>query len=142
MTHNGHRSGNRNGKVREDLLRQSQETRNKLVRTVERLDERRHDTFDVRRQLERHLKHFALAGGLLIVGAAATSAFVMYRLMTSGRRRRSARLRLAKGVWRHPDRGLRAQRGSFVSEVARSLAFTLTTSVLAAPLRRALRGMR
>ncbi len=138
MTHNG----NRNGKVREDLLRQSQDMRDKLVRTVERLDGRRHDAFDVRKQLERHLKQFAVAGGLVILGTAAGAAFVMYRLMTTERRRSRARWRLAKDVWSHPDRELRAQRGSFGSEVVRSVAFSLATSLLAAPLRRALRGLR
>ena len=138
MIHNG----NRNGKVREDLLRQSQDMRDKLVRTVERLDGRRHDAFDVRKQLERHLKQFAIAGGLVIVGTAASTAFVMYRLMTAERRRSRARWRLAKDVWRRPDRELRAQRGSFGSEVVRSVAFSIATSLLAAPLRRALRGLR
>jgi hypothetical protein len=140
MSHDG--NGNRSGKVREDLLRQSQDMRSKLVRTVERLDERRHAAFDVRRQLERHLKQFALAGGLVILATAAGSAFVMYRLMTTERRRRSARWRLAKDVWSHPDRELRAQRGSFGREVVRSVAFSIATSLLAAPFRRALRGLR
>jgi hypothetical protein len=135
-------NGSRNGRVREDLLRQSRDTRNKLAATVERLDERRHDAFDVRKQLERHLKHIAIAGGLVIAGTAATSSFVMYRLLTVERRRRRARLRLAKGVWTHPERELRARRGSFAVEVLRSLAFTLATSLLAAPLRRAVRGLR
>jgi hypothetical protein len=138
MTHNG----NRNGKVREDLLRQSQDMRDKLVRTVERLDGRRHDAFDVRKQLERHLKQVAIAGGVLIAGTAASAAYVMYRLMTAERRRRNARWRLAKDVWSRPERELRAQRGSFGMEVARSVAFSLATSLLAAPLRRALRGLR
>jgi hypothetical protein len=135
-------NGNRNGSVREDLLRQSQDMRNKLVRTVGQLDERRHDAFDVRKVIERHLKQVAIAGGLVIVGTAATAALVMYRLMTVGRRRRDARWRLAKGVWEHPEREIRAQRGSFVGEVLRSLAFTLATSLLAAPLRRTIRGLR
>ena len=138
MTHNG----NRNGKVREDLLRQSEDMRDKLVRTVERLDGRRHDAFDVRKQLERHLKQFAIAGAVLIVSTAAGAAYVMYRLMTTERRRSRARWRLAKDVWSHPDRELRAQRGSFGSEVVRSVAFSLATALLAAPLRRVLRGLR
>jgi hypothetical protein len=138
MTHNG----NRNGKVREELLQQSQDMRDKLVRTVERLDGRRHDAFDVRKQLERHLKQFAIAGAVLIVSTAAGAAYVMYRLMTTERRRSRARWRLAKDVWSHPDRELRAQRGSFGSEVVRSVAFSLATALLAAPLRRALRGLR
>jgi hypothetical protein len=140
MSDNG--GGNRNRKVREELLRQSQDTRNKLVRTVERLDERRHAAFDVRRQLKRHLTQFAVAGGLVIVATAAGSAFVMYRLMTAGRRRRGARWRLAKDVWSHPERELRAQRGSFGAEVVRSVAFSIATALLAAPFRRALRTLR
>jgi hypothetical protein len=134
-------SGNRNGKVREDLLRQSRDMRGKLARTVERLDERRHAAFDVRRQLERHLKQFAVAGGLVILATAAGSAFVMYRLMTTERRRRSARWRLAKDIWSRPERELRAQRGSFGAEVVRSVAFSIATSLFAAPFRHALRGL-
>jgi hypothetical protein len=140
MSHDG--SGNRNGKIRDDLLRQSQDTRDKLVRTVERLDERRHAALDVRRQLKRHLTQFVVASGLVVVATAAGSAFVMYRLMTGHRRRRSARWRLAKDVWSHPERELRAQRGSFGAEVARSVAFTIATALLAAPFRRALRALR
>jgi hypothetical protein len=135
-------NGNRNGRACEDLLRQAQDMRNKLARSVARLGERRHDTFDVRKVMERHLKQLAIAGGVVVVGTAATAAFVMYRLMTAGRRRRDARWRLAKGAWEHPERELRARRGSFVGEVLRSLAFTLTTSLLAAPLRRTVRGLR
>ena len=53
--------------------------RNKLARSVARLDERRHDAFDVRKVMERHLKQVAIAGGVVVVGTAATAAFVMHR---------------------------------------------------------------
>ena len=130
-------NGSRNGKTREDLLRRSQDMRAKLVRSVERLDERRHDAFDVRKQIQRHLQQLAIAGGLVIVGTAGTAAFVMYRLMTAARRRRGARWRLAKGMWVHPERELRARRGPVRAERSlRSLAFTVVTSLLSAPLRR------
>jgi hypothetical protein len=135
-------NGSRNGRTREDLLRRSQDMRAKLVRSVERLDERRHDAFDVRKQLQRHLKQLAIAGGLVIVGTAGTAAFVMYRLMTAQHRRRGARWRLAKDMWDHPERELRAQRGPFAGEVLRSLAFSVVTSLLSVPLRRAIRGIR
>ena len=138
MSQNGHR----NGKVREDLLRQSQDMRNKLVRTVERIDERRHDAFDVRKQLARHLKQIVIGAGLVMVGSAAAAAFLTYRAMTAERRRRRARWRLAKGAWNQPERELRAQRGSFVGEVLRSLGLTLATSLLSVPVRRVVRGSR
>ncbi len=129
-------NGSRNGRAREDLLRRSQDMRAKLVRSVERLDERRHDVFDVRKQIQRHLKQFAILGGLLIVGSAGTAAYVMHRLMTAEHRRRGARWRLAKGMWAHPERELRARRGSFGAEVLRSVAFTVVTSLVSAPVRR------
>jgi hypothetical protein len=135
-------NGNRNGKAREDLLRQSQDMRNKLVRTVERLDERRHDAFDLRRQLARHLKLVIVGAGLVVAGAAGAAVFVTYRAMTAERRRRRARWRLAKDAWNQPERELRAQRGSFVGEVLRSLGLTLATSLLSLPLRRVVRGSR
>jgi hypothetical protein len=138
MSHNG----GRNGKAREDLLRQSQDMRNKLVRTVERIDQRRHDAFDVRKQLARHLKAAAIGAGLVIVGTAGAAAFVTYRTLTIERRRRRARWRLARDAWDRPQRELRAQRGSFIGEVLRSLTFTLATSLLAAPLRRFVRSWR
>jgi hypothetical protein len=134
-------NGSRNGKAREDLLRRSHDMRAKLVRSVERLDERRHDAFDVRKQIQRHLRAAAIAGGLVIVGTAGTAAFVMYRIMTSHQRRRGARWRLAKGMWQNPERELRAQRGPFAGEVLRSLAFSVVTAVLSSRLRRAV-GVR
>jgi hypothetical protein len=137
MSQNGR---NGNGKSREDLLRRSQDMRAKLVRSVERLDERRHDAFDVRKQLQRHVKQLAIAGGLAVIATAGASAFVMYRLMTSHRRRRGARWRMAKGMWTHPERELRARRGSFVEEVLRSVAFTAVTALLSVPVKRVLRG--
>jgi hypothetical protein len=135
-------NGSRNGKAREDLLRRSHDMRAKLVRSVERLDERRHDAFDVRKQIQRHLRAAAIAGGLVIIGTAGTAAFVMYRIMTSQQRRRGARWRLAKGMWEHPERELRARRGPFAGEVLRSVAFSVVTAVLSARLRRAVVGGR
>jgi hypothetical protein len=142
MTDHARRNGKRNGKLRDDLLRQSDEMRNKLVRTVARIDERRHDTFDVRKQINRHLKQVAIAAGLILVGTSGVVAFAVYRVMSASQRRQGARWRLAKDAWSHPQRELRARRSSFAVEVLRSLAFTALTTLLAAPIRRAVRGTR
>jgi hypothetical protein len=133
------RNGGQNGRLRADLVRQADEMRTKLARTVERIDQRRHDAFDLRKQVERHLRQLAIAAGVVVVGAAGLSAYLGYRVVTAGHRRRQARLRLAKSMWTQPDRRLRAARGSFAAEVLRSLAFTAVTTLLSMPLRRLLR---
>jgi hypothetical protein len=131
-------NGNHNGKLlRSELLRQADDTRTKLARTVERIDHRRHQAFDVRRQIEKHIKQLAIAAGLVVVGTAGLAAFFTHRLLTSGRRRRRARWQLARSVWREPERELRAQRGSFAGEILRSVALAAATSLLASPVRRA-----
>jgi hypothetical protein len=130
--------------------------RNKLARTVERIDQRRHDVLDVKKQVVRHLKEIAVFAGLVVVATGAASAYVMHRLLTAGHRR-------GRGGWLGPalqrlgDRGRRSgggrgreewvvrpegRRRSFARDVVRSLALTLITSLLARPLKRAVRGTR
>ena len=135
------------GNLRTDLLRQADDMRNKLARTVERIDQRRHDVLDVKKQVTKHLKEIALLVGLVIVGVAGASAFVVHKLLTSAQRRRRggwlgpALRRL--GERREPRAGWEVRpasdggrRRSFVGDVVRSLALTLVTSLLARPLKR------
>ncbi|HEX4447538.1 MAG TPA: hypothetical protein VH044_12405 [Polyangiaceae bacterium] len=134
-----------NDSLRADLLRQADDTRHKLVRTVERLDQRRHDVLDVRKQVARHLKGIGIGVALLVVAAAGASALVMHRVLTAVERR-------GRGGWRsrvrarapraRPPAPPLAPRRSFTRDVLRSLAFTLVTTLLARPLRRVVGGAR
>ena len=124
--HDGHR---------EDLLRQAENVRTKLVTTLERIDQRRHDLLDVPKQLGRHLKGAAVVVGLMIVASAGVTAFATYRLVAGSVRPRST-WRLPRVVGAGSERGGPPRR-SFVKDVARSLALTLVTTLLARPLRRA-----
>ena len=124
------------GGLRADLLRQADHTRHKLVRTVERLDQRRHDVLDVRRQVARHLKGIGIGVAVLVVAVAGASALVMQRVLTAVERR-------GRGGWRSRAKSPpAAPRRSFTRDVLRSLAFTLVTTLLARPLRRAVGGAR
>ena len=135
------------GALRTDLLRQADDMRNKLARTVERIDQRRHDVLDVKKQVTRHLKEIALLVGLVVVGVAGASAFAMHRILTSGQRQRQGgwlgpalkRLgerREPRGGWEVRPASDGGRRRSFVGDVVRSLALTLVTSLLARPLKR------
>jgi hypothetical protein len=142
MNGNDHRNGN----LRDDLIRQADDVRTKLVTTFEQIDQRRHDVFNVPKQIERHLKTAAIVAGLVIAATAAAATFATYRLLTAGSRRRHPRWQ----GWRKGERvergsavaHTRAPRRSFVREAVRSLALTFVTTLLGAPVRRAAGGRR
>jgi ABC-type Fe3+ transport system permease subunit len=126
-----------NGKSREDLAQEANQVRSKLFRTVEQLDQRRHQAFDLRIQLERHVRQAAIGAGLLLVTTAGAVAVVVYRITTAAQRRRRSRWHLAKEVWQHPERALHAERRSFFRDVGRSLLMSVVTTAVTIPARRA-----
>jgi hypothetical protein len=125
---------------REDLQRQADDVRSKLVTTIERIDQRRHDLLDVPRQIGRHLKGVAVVVGLMVVASAGLTALATYRLVAR-RAAPASPWRLALGAGAGSERAAPPRR-SFVKDVARSLALTLVTTLLARPLRRAVGGSR
>lgn len=128
---------NHNGKSRDDLARQANQVRTKLLRTVEQLDQRRHEAFDLKLQMQRHFRQLAVAGGLLLVATAASVALVVERVTTAAERRRRNRWRFARRVWWHPERVLRAERRSFFGEIVRGVLLVAVTTALTIPARRA-----
>ncbi len=128
---------NHNGKSRDDLARQANQVRTKLLRTVEQLDQRRHDALDLRVQMQRHFRQLVIAGGVLVLATAGAVALVVERVATAAQRRRRNRWRLAKRLWFHPDRELRAERRSFLGEIVRAVLLTVVTTALTIPARRA-----
>ncbi len=140
------------GKSREALLREADEARTRLLRTVVVLDQRRHHALDLPKQMGHYLRRFAIVGAIVAVGAVGTgavTALAVHRVMTRARRRsrhQGGLRRLARSVVRLPDRETRAtretrpKRRSFMVEVVRSLMLTLVTTALRVPLRRAIRG--
>jgi hypothetical protein len=124
-----------NGKTRDEIAHEADLVRARLLRTVEQLDQKRHNAVDIRRQLREHTAQLAVFAGLLLAAAAGTVAIAVHRMATSAERRRRQRWLLAKRMWRHPDRELRAERGSFGAEVLRSILLTVTTTLVALPAR-------
>jgi hypothetical protein len=128
---------NHNGKSRDELAREANEVRSKLMRTVEQLDRRRHQAVDVRLQMKRHLRQLVVAGAVLVVLTAGTVALLVNRVATATERRRRHRWTLAKDVWRHPERAIRRERRPFLSELARAVLLSAASALLAIPVRRA-----
>lgn len=125
------------GKSHDELAREANQVRTKLLRTVEQLDARRHDAFDLRSQLDRHLKQLAVAGGVLVLATAGAVALAVHGVQRAAERRRRDRWKLARHLWRHPERAMRAERRSLVGELGRSVLLSVLSAAVAIPVRRA-----
>jgi hypothetical protein len=139
MNHNGH---NGHSKAREDLTRQANLVRSKLLRTVEVLDQRRHDALDLKVQLQRHVRQVVLLAGIALVGTAVAVAFAVHRISTSPERRRRNRRTLALQLWRRPDLVMRSSRRTgrpFAVELLRSVLLGVATSLVLLPARRSIK---
>jgi hypothetical protein len=128
---------NHNGKSRDELAREANQVRTKLLRTVEQLDRRRHEALDLRAQLQRHVSQLVVVGGAILLGTCAALVLVVHRISTATERRRSNRWRLAKRVWWHPERALRAdRRTSFLGAILRPVLLALVNALVILPARR------
>jgi hypothetical protein len=128
---------NHNGKSRDELAREANQVRTKLLRTVEQLDRRRHDALELRVQVQRHMRQLAVAGGAILVGTCAAMVLLVHRISTATERRRRNRWRLVKGAWQHPERALRAERRtSYLGALLRPLLLVLANALVMFPLRR------
>jgi len=138
MNHNGH------PKSRDDLTRQANVVRSKLLRTVEVLDQRRHDAVDLKLQLKRHVRQVVALGGLAVVFTAAAVAFAVHRVSTAPERRRRNRRQLARQMWGRPDLVVRSARRTgrpFAVELLRSVLLGLATTLVLLPARRGMKRM-
>jgi hypothetical protein len=141
MNHNGHDG---HGKAREELTRQANMVRSKLLRTVEVLDQRRHDALDLRLQMQRHVRQVVALAGIALVFTAGAVAVAVHHLSTAPERRRRNRLRLAREMWRRPDLVMRSARRKgrpFGAELLRSVLLGLATTLLLIPARRGMKVM-
>jgi hypothetical protein len=148
MTHNGKsrtqlaRTAEAIGR-RETLVRQADDVRTKLMRTVEQLDQRRHRLQGLRADMTEQVKRVAVTAGLVLLAAVGAAAYTVERLAGAAARRRRTRWRLAKDAWNNPSASLKTLRGnmrperrSFFGEVIRSLLLAIVTTAVTIPARR------
>ena len=133
---------NHNGKSRDELAREANQVRTKLLRTVEQLDRRRHEALDLRAQLQRHVRQLAVVGGAIFLGTCAVMVVVVHRMSSATQRRRRNRWTLAKRMWWHPERALRAdRRTSFLGALLRPVLLALANALVLLPTRRWVVGL-
>ncbi|WP_438025208.1 hypothetical protein [Sorangium sp. So ce233] len=88
---------------REEFERKADELRDRLLHTIEAIDQRRHAILDVKTQVRRHGAG-VVTGGLMLVlmgGAAVISAIREARARDA--RLRRERVQALVRFWRHPD---------------------------------------
>ncbi len=125
-----------NDRSREDIAREANRVRAKLLYTVEQLDRRRHNALDIGRRIGSHMVPIAIASGLVAVAMVATVGVAAHRIATARARRRRDRWQRIVSLWNHPGRGLQSQRPSFWSEALRSMGLSLVQWVVSVPVRR------
>jgi hypothetical protein len=155
MTHNGKsrtqlaRTAEAIGR-RENLVRQADDVRTKLMRTVEQLDQRRHRLQGLRTEMKEQVKRVAVTAALVLFAAVGAAAYTVERLAGAASRRRRQRWRLAKEAWNHPAASMAMLRGtrramrserSFLGEVIRSLLLAVATTAVTIPARRAVAAL-
>jgi hypothetical protein len=139
MNHNGHDS---HGKTREELTRQANLIKSKLLRTVEVLDQRRHEAVDLKLQLQRHVRQIVAVAGVALVVTSLAVALAVHRISTAPERRRRNRRLLVGQMWRRPDLVMRSARrkGRPVGvELLRSILLGLASTLVLLPARRGIK---
>jgi hypothetical protein len=124
------------GRSRDELAREANLARSKLLRTVEQLDRKRQEILDVRHQVRKHLGMLVVVSGLFLIATGGTALISVQRIAHAAARRRRERWTLARHAWKRPGRVLRAERLSFPLEVIRSVLLALATTLLSLPVRR------
>jgi capsule polysaccharide export protein KpsC/LpsZ len=112
--------------------------RERLLRTIDALDERRHTMLSVRGQAERHRAGLEVIGaGLALLGGVGV-ALAVHRMRTRDERLRRERLEAVARLWRHPDRIARKPRG-LLFQIARAVLVSAATAAGVALARRGVR---
>jgi hypothetical protein len=131
-------SGPNGGRTREELAREANRVRSRLLHTVEVLDDRRHQLVNARLQLKQHVKQAVALGAAALAATVGLSVLAARRVASSASRRRRERWRLVKGLWRHPERGLKGvRRRSLAYDVVRAVLLSGLSALVAVAARRA-----
>ena len=112
----------------DDLHRTAEQMRERLSGTLDELDRRRHEMFDVKAQVRKHVGLLAgvgaTAGAVLLSSGAVAMYRSRHRKQVVLRERAQALLR----AWRHPDRVARQGERSILEEVGRRVVVSLVTA--------------
>lgn len=124
-------------KKREMLERAANRARERLVETLNALDEKRHELTDVKglakREVIEHKKPILITGGSIVLAIGTIVGVSIYRFATRKERLREERWKALRRYWNHPERLARKDppKGSLAAELGRKILIgTLTFAAL------------
>src|SRR5205085_2475559 len=112
-------------KKRELLERAANRTRERLVETLNALDDKRHELTDVKGlvhdQVVEHKKPILITGGSIVLAVSSIVGWSIYRFATRKERLREERWKALRRYWNHPERLARKDppNGSLAAELGR-----------------------
>jgi hypothetical protein len=116
--------------TRNELEREANDARARLVETIDLLDQRRHEMLDWKLYLRRHSGQLIVATGGLAASVGVAAGVAIYRAERRDQRRREERWRAVIRLWEHPERVAVRQRRP-LRTAWRVLFVSLTALVLA-----------
>lgn len=126
---------------REDLEANANALRSRLARTLESLDRRRHDLFNVKVQATRH-PFLTVAVGALGVASVLSTFGVGYLLHRHHQKQLPMeRLRAFGRIWYHPKRVARFSKGTVAGDIARSVLVSAVSFGISELLQRAIKQL-
>jgi uncharacterized protein (DUF3084 family) len=111
-------------------MRSANQTRTKLLQTVEQLDRRRQTVVDLPLRWTRLLRRLAVTGAVLVVASAGAFALIAYGMSSWAGRRRRARWHLPRRPRRQPDSAVVVHLGPVLYDLARAVLLPILTAAL------------
>lgn len=124
---------------REEFERKADALRERLLHTIEAIDQRRHALLDVKTQVRRHGPGVVTGGLMLVVmGGAAVISLIRESRAHDARLRRE-RVRALVRFWRHPDWVAPRGKPSVPREIGRKILVGAATFLAMQLIRRGIR---
>jgi hypothetical protein len=124
---------------REQFERRADELRDRLLHTIEAIDQRRQNLFDVRYQVRRHGSGVAAAGVVIAIAASAAVAVMVRSARSRDARMRRERVQALVRSWRHPDWVAARGKPSVPREIGRRILVGAATYAAMELIRRGIR---
>ena len=126
---------------RENLEREAERVRARLMSTLDVLDRRRHDALDLKAQVERHLIPVASVAAGLVLLAGGAVALSIYRAVDRRRHKSRERVRAFWRIWKNPERTASYEPRSVLAEAVRKALVAAASMVAVELAKRAVRAL-
>ncbi|XYH96975.1 hypothetical protein ACMHYB_55920 [Sorangium sp. So ce1128] len=124
---------------REEFERKADELRDRLLHTIEAIDQRRHALLDVRTQVRRHGAGVVTGGLMIAVMGGAVVIALVQEARARAERLRAERVRALVRFWRHPDWVAPRGKPSVPREIGRKILVGAVSFVAMQLIRRGIR---